>query len=359
MAKIIIGGYYGFKNAGDEAVLSGIITRLGTELPEAELVALSSDPPHTMKTHGISAVSRTSVFDLWQTVRQADLLLLGGGGLLQDITSRRSLWYYLGLLTLARRCGKPAVTYGLGVGPLGHGDSRALVRSVLRRASGIAVRDEGSRDELTRCGIPSHRIHVTGDASMAMTPPTPAEMDEAAARLSALAPGPYLGIALRPWGGERWMPGLAAAVQDVASRMGATVVAFSMMPDDDLPVAQRFAHMVGGGAVAFPVEDRPGKLAALIGCCRGVVAMRLHALVFACLAGRSAVGLEYDPKVGRFTRRVGCPSMAPTEANAASLLRALSEFDRAGIAQNIARLREAERGNAAMVREVLKGGGGQ
>lgn len=356
MARITVAGYYGFRNAGDEAVLSGIVSRLSEELAGAELAALSSDPPYTFETHGITGVRRMDPRSLARTIRKSDLLLLGGGGLLQDVTSRRSLWYYLGLVSLAQRYGTPAVAYGLGVGPLVHRDSRALVRHALSRLAGVGVRDAESRDELVRSGVPAGIIRVTGDASLGMPPVSSEELQQAASHLASLAPAPRLGIALRPWGDGRWLPGLVEAVQGLSKRMEASVIVFSMMPAVDYPLAKGFAEAIGNGAVAFPPEVRPKTLAALIGGCDWVLAMRLHALVFASLAGRPALGLEYDPKVRRFAERAGYPALPLGDIAEPALARAFSEFDPIKVQRNMALLREAERGNAAIVRAVLEGG---
>ncbi|MGI5882936.1 MAG: polysaccharide pyruvyl transferase family protein, partial [Dethiobacteria bacterium] len=95
MTCIALSGYYGFYNTGDEAILEAIIGIVRRRLPGAELVVFSADPDHTRQEYGVESVSRTCLFSIFRTLHRADLLISGGGGLLQDVTSLRSVAYYL------------------------------------------------------------------------------------------------------------------------------------------------------------------------------------------------------------------------------------------------------------------------
>jgi len=99
-----VAGYYGFRNAGDEAILEAIARELKAR--GHEVVALSGDPKRTREDHGLRAYHRLNPLALLR----ADLWLLGGGGLLQDATSALSLTYYLSVLRLARLKGRFPLT---------------------------------------------------------------------------------------------------------------------------------------------------------------------------------------------------------------------------------------------------------
>ena len=107
-----VAGYYGFRNAGDEAILEAIAREL--QARGHEVVALSGDPKRTREDHGLRAYHRLNPLALLR----ADLWLLGGGGLLQDATSALSLTYYLSVLRLARLFRKRVVVFNQSLGPL-------------------------------------------------------------------------------------------------------------------------------------------------------------------------------------------------------------------------------------------------
>ncbi len=116
--RIAISGYYGSRNAGDEAVLGATVHELRRRLPDVEPVVLSADPAGTREEHDVEAAPRWPLSSVRRTIRAADLLLSGGGSLFQDATSSRSLAYYLLTLHAARAAGVPYVIHAQGLGPL-------------------------------------------------------------------------------------------------------------------------------------------------------------------------------------------------------------------------------------------------
>jgi len=122
MKKIIISGYYGFGNTGDEAILTGILKNLREEScclgEDFDFTVLSADPSSTSRDYGVRAVNRTGLKDILKSLWGCDLFISGGGGLLQDVTGRQfSIFYYLGLALLARLCGKKVSIYAQGMAP--------------------------------------------------------------------------------------------------------------------------------------------------------------------------------------------------------------------------------------------------
>jgi len=66
-------------------------------------------------------------------------------------------------------------------------------------------------------------------------------------------------------------------------------------------------------------EASPADLVAVTASLDLVVAMRLHALIFAASQAVPAVGLSYDPKVAAFCKLAGLPCLELGEVNAARL----------------------------------------
>ena len=60
MSKIVISGYYGFANAGDEAMLTAIIKALRSTEKTVELTVISGNPPATAARHKVNSLHRFS-----------------------------------------------------------------------------------------------------------------------------------------------------------------------------------------------------------------------------------------------------------------------------------------------------------
>ncbi len=305
--RVAVSGYYGCGNAGDEAVLAGIqeafVRQSGSRV---RLVVFSQNPAATQQMHGLPAIERMSLAALRSTLKQSDLLLSGGGSLLQDTTSMRSLLYYLWVVRLAYAHRVPVMFYAQGLGPFRRPLSRALVRLVANRADYITVRDEPSLRLLDRLGVRHPRIEQTADPAFALSP-APSETVDALFQAENLPRDePFIGVALRPWGGSGESPldAYAQLLLHLHGRTGMRVVLLPMQAPDDVVFSETVAALTGDPA-GFPVVRNvypPGVLLGLVGRMQAVVAMRLHTLIFAARAGVPPFALSYDPKVENLMR---------------------------------------------------------
>ncbi|MFA6432089.1 MAG: polysaccharide pyruvyl transferase family protein, partial [Candidatus Margulisiibacteriota bacterium] len=129
--KAIISGYYGFGNIGDEAVLKAIIDGFNKYQPSVQLTVLSSAPHFTKEINKVRAIPRDISFDLIKEIWETDVFISGGGSLFQDLTSKKSFYYYIGLVFLAKLFGKKTVVLGQGIGPLRSSMNRHICKWVL------------------------------------------------------------------------------------------------------------------------------------------------------------------------------------------------------------------------------------
>src|SRR5207244_11943334 len=116
----------------------------------------------------------------------------------------------------------------------------------------------------------------------------------------------WLGVSVRPWPGmDRLLPGLGAALREIACRTGVTPLLLPLQWDLDQAVCEQLAtYLPGASVLRSPGLDPRGWLA-LVGRLRGLVAMRLHALIFAASCGTPLAGISYDPKVTALLVRLG------------------------------------------------------
>ncbi|WP_260405558.1 polysaccharide pyruvyl transferase family protein, partial [Paenibacillus sp. 598K] len=173
--RLVLSGYYGFHNSGDEAVLRSILLALETAAAEAGIrvvpVVLSGDPEGTRQMYGVEARHRMRPAEVLAALRECDGLISGGGSLLQDATSAKTIPYYTGVLKLAQLLGKPTFIYSQGIGPVQRRWMDPLIRHVMRRSAYISVRDPESAELLGRMGVDRSRIEVVPDPVMAMPLP--------------------------------------------------------------------------------------------------------------------------------------------------------------------------------------------
>jgi polysaccharide pyruvyl transferase CsaB len=289
-------GYYGFRNLGDEAVLAGIRRALADQFGAGlDLLVLSNSPEDTCRFHaGVRSVDRWSWRAVSFALRGTDLFILGGGSLLQDTTSARSVLWYALMATLARRRARRVLWWGQGIGPLHGGTARRLVRWIARQADAITVRDSESATLLKRIGV-RDVIEVVADPAFALDPKPDAGDDR---RFGCL-------LALRPWKTD--------AIAGVSSRLFQETMTRYASPAALLPMhvpADRVFVETLPGYDASEIQMLDWSAAgATVGTALGwvsraecVVAMRLHALIFAARCGTPFVALSYDPKVDALAR---------------------------------------------------------
>lgn len=301
MSEIVVSGYYGFGNAGDEAMLAAMIEALTDVDPTVRITVLSGCPADTRRRHGVAAVFRLNYPEIIRVIRRSDLVISGGGSLLQDVTSDRSLYYYLSIMLLAKNLGKPVMLYAQGIGPVRRTMARGAMRYIANKADLITVRDDGSRSELKALGVDVPPIHVTADPVLALH-----QVDKGIGRAilrkhNLEGTAPLVGISVREW--KDWAyykTALGEAADRLVSECGARIVFLPMQWPDDNEVARRIAGRMRQPAVLLEEEYTTSELLSLVGNLDMLIGIRLHALIFAAVMHVPMVGISYDPKIDRF-----------------------------------------------------------
>jgi len=293
-AEAVLSGYYGYGNAGDDAMLRAMLGGIRERLDDARLRVIAKDPRRAALQYGVSAIGRTDGFAIARNLRPGTVLVSGGGTLLQDATSLRSLRYYTALLSLARRRGCTTAVYAAGVGPLRRESSRRLALKAVLSAHRVSVRDEGAREYLCRLGVPSEKI-VSGADPVFLNLP-----EECAAAENYFTVSVMRSAVDFPPGRDfdAFLARFAEGVRLLAAQTGLRAVFVPMQQEKDGEISRLCARLAGGDVAE---EDPRGVIS------RGAfaVGMRLHALVFAAAAGRAALGVSTDPKIRDFCAAMG------------------------------------------------------
>lgn len=299
--RVIIYGYYGFGNAGDEAVLAGMLRGLRQHGPDnAHYVVLSGNPAHTATWHGTAALPRDHWRTVWREAKQADAWIFGGGSLLQDVTGPWTLPYYMAVLTLLLGRRQNVFFHGHGIGPIQNRFNRKYAALLLRRVQRVSVRDTASAALLAQFGVAPDRLHAATDTAF-LLPAT-------AARVRRKKAVPTIGLALRDWtGSEQWQKPCMRAVQRFAQATDGRIVFIPMHEPDDRQTARRIQAAERMEATIVPEAHTVAARMQQLAACDIVVSMRLHAGILSALAGVPAVMCAYDPKVTAFAQHVKWP----------------------------------------------------
>ncbi|MCI9430950.1 MAG: polysaccharide pyruvyl transferase CsaB [Oscillospiraceae bacterium] len=311
MYNILISGYYGFNNIGDESILRTVIDNLREKLPDVEITVLSQSPAQTAEKYGVKAARRMNLWDILRSVRRCDMLLSGGGSLLQDATSSRSILYYLFLLRLAQLLGKRTFIYSQGIGPISGGRNRRYTAYVLSRADGIVVRDGKSRDLLLELGVPGGLIHVTADPVLRVRAPGP-ELgrnilaEEGCPRREDRLTVGWAVKSRKP--NKDFLREVEKCILWLREEYGADSVLIPFFHDEDVGICQTVAARLDGQAGCLRKKHLSEETLSIIGCMDVLVGVRLHSLIYAAVMGTPMIGISYDPKVESFLSSIRRPT---------------------------------------------------
>jgi len=300
---VLLSGYYGFGNLGDEALLEVIVGQVRRRFPQATLEVLSATPQTTAARYGVAATPRWD----WRAVRAAvgrsDAVLSGGGGLLQNATSMRSLLYYAGILREAARKRRKTMVFAQSIGPLDFW-GRLVVGQFCKGLDRATVRDERSR-ALLQSILPETPVERTADPVFLYDLPD-SGVDLAAEGLGPES-GPYAVISVRnassPRDGIRIV---ARAVDRLTNRHGIRCAFLPMAGAADAAVSTDVIRACSSSAALLP-ESTLEKAAAILRGAHVVVGMRLHALVLAARFSVPFLAIPYDPKVAELCEDLTYP----------------------------------------------------
>lgn len=308
--KVLLSGYYGFDNAGDDAVLFAIVQALRDGMPDIEITVLSNQPEKTAEQFGVKAVDRWSKGGLLKAVKNCDVLISGGGSLLQDVTSKNGILYYLGIIKLAQMLRKKVMIYAQGIGPIREPRNRSLTAKILNKVPVITVRDLDSRNALIEMGV-YLEVLVCVDPVLGIR----AEQIDAQQGLRLLEQAEAgfvqdkktLMVAARNWQhSERFFQEIAESC-DAMTQEGWQVVFVPFHYPEDSDAGRKIAELMAQDAVVLSANYTPQETMAILKNADLIMGMRLHSLIMGAALLKPMVALSYDPKVTSFMQLLRQP----------------------------------------------------
>ena len=289
MTKYIVSGYIGFDNFGDEAIARVLTDKLKSEGAQS-ITLISSNPEKTAQMHNVKSCGMLKfVKSLWES----DVLISGGGSLLQDVTSLKSLLYYLAVIYSAMIMGKKVEIFAQGIGPINSKIGQLLTKIALKKADKISVRDSKSQELLKSWGIESELV----------------EDPVFGININQFEKKNIIGIQLRDCTqlSENFLKILAKHVAE--KFVNKKIKLLSLQDSMDLAICEKFNQFLKDNGVSaeiksgLSIDDVIENISEL----EYLIAMRFHANVIGLKSKVNTIGINYDPKVEKLAHTYNMP----------------------------------------------------
>lgn len=354
---VLICGAYGKGNAGDDAILKAILRQLKNIDADMPVCVLSHNPMQTKLRYHVGAVHAFNPFTFLPMMRRTKLYISGGGSLIQNQTSTRSLYYYLSNIRMAKRLGNRVLMYGCGIGPVnGRRSRRSVARTIDRYVDAITLREDLSAEELRSMGVTKPAVHVTADPALMLEAGSEGAVDGYLLGENLDPAGQYALFVLRPWKGfDEKKHVFADCANYVNQKYGLKPVFFALEPERDLPPCREVADMIGCESHILRAPEDEKLIIGMMKKMRVVVSMRLHTLIFASGVGTPLVAVSYDPKVTGFMHYIGQKHCAAFDEITTQTLCALTDAALTEEEQySVEHLRDLAAENEAVARALLE-----
>ncbi len=316
---LMISGYYGTHNFGDDVTLKSIINNVSKQFPVKKVAVLNHYAANDPSDPRIVYLHRFNLLKILPLMKKTKLFVLGGGSLLQDVTSNRSIFYYLFMLSHAQKFGCKTMIYANGIGPIVKKVHQKWTLKALEKANRITIRDNISHQYLTDLGLRNQNIQLTADETYNY------DISEKFALPEIALPHDqkiFL-VNLRTYNSfsKDISTDIAEAVNQIATKYEMFPVLMPVQFSQDYPLLKKVSEKLSVEHHIFDQKLTKEQIIALIDRCDCILTERLHPIIFAARMQKPFVSIVYDPKVIATAQKFGMQEYALdlTEINAQRL----------------------------------------
>lgn len=313
MSKILLSGYYGYNNAGDEAILKSIVSNIREIDSNAEIVVLSDNIEFTKKKYGISAVKRFNPFHIIKALKNCEILISGGGTLFQDKTSTRSLIYYTSIINLAKFLKKKVMIYANGIGPLDKAKNVKRVKKSIEKSDIVTLRDVQAMDIVKKMNIKNKNIFLTTDPVFSLKPVSKEETENLLEKNNLKKDKDFVVISVRSWEKQGQFTDIFARTCDyIIEKYDKNIIFLALQYPHDLKSTKMIQKKMKNKS--FLIESiSPMQMMGIMKKASYVISMRLHGLIFASSVETPVLGFSYDPKIDNLLKQIDMPCCSKIE----------------------------------------------
>ncbi len=303
--RFLLLGYYGFFNSGDDAILHAVCQDIKSQDSNCQITVMSNSPESTEKEYGVRAIRRYDLLSVFREMRKADIVIFGGGSLLQDVTSSRSLQYYLTVMKMATKLKKKTMLYANGVGPINNPDNQKATIKVLNKLTKLTVRDTESYEFLCSNGIDKSKLTLTADPVYNIQTEKN-DVDVLLERHNVYNERPkYVAVVFRSFGNDtKYIKKVAQVCDRIYDTMGMDILFTPMEFPNDYELSKKIQMEMNSKSYTLKEREEVPKLIDVIGNAHLVLGMRLHGLIYASVRNTPMVSFSYDPKIDSFCKQM-------------------------------------------------------
>ncbi len=360
--SIVISGYYGFGNSGDEAILKSIVRDFRDYDPNVKITALSNNAAKTSREYGINSISRLNLIKISKAIKACDLFISGGGSLLQDQTSTRSLLYYLFMIRIAQHYNKKVMLYANGIGPINSKTNIKRVKKVINEVDLITLREEESFKLLKSLGVEKPKIVLTADPVLTTQPSEDKVIEDIFIKEEIPLEANLIGVNIRKWKMLGDLKNqLAQSLEYIYNRYKLMAL-FIPMSHEDMDIILETVKLVHTPYRVLSNIYEPEELIGMMGRMKIIIAMRLHTLIYSSIAGTPMIGLVYDPKIKGYLDYIEQHAAGNVENIESSMVNDKVDMimenyitEKNSLGSKMLKMKEMAKENVKLAYEIMKG----
>lgn len=324
--RILIHGFYGAGNAGDDGILHSIIEQLNNLKQNLEIVVTVRSK--TLKAyygeHNVHFILGSDLDGVYKEVSRSDLIIIGGGGLFQDYSGfnpvnlfnggKGSINYYSVPLLFAKMLGKKTMFYAIGVGPFSTHEAASASTWLIELADIVTVRDTQSVQLLKK--YDSDKAILSADPAVNLNSIVHS-LEYFLPNKSNVIKKKVVGINFRLWNfTENATSNMYKVLLEVSRylilnhNVHILVLPFNKSLKE-IELMEKFTKELPKGCADIVYYNySPVEFKGLCSQLDLMIAMRLHASIFAMSEGTPSIGIAYDPKVTEFFKELQLNELA-------------------------------------------------
>ncbi|KIL46618.1 hypothetical protein KP77_27450 [Jeotgalibacillus alimentarius] len=317
--RVAIAGNYGHDNNGDEAILAGMLQSLETYagISRKDITVFSNYPHKTIEEHQVKSApllvrksnklvaAASTLRSHMKVLKQIDLLIIGGGGLLMDLY-KRDAPVYASIAIIGKKLGCEVAVWGVGAGPITTPAGTMLIKQITNAASIVTVRDEDSKKLLEKIGV-TKSIGLTADPAFGLIPEVPRKKTEQIKRVAVTAV-PYYSSQYWPVHREEkyqaYITSFAQALDKLIEEKGIEVTFYATKYPQDLEVVRDIRLKMAHDSKIIDKNMKPHDLMNFSAEQDIIIGTRLHSLILAVRTGTPVIAVGYHEKVGSFSKLI-------------------------------------------------------
>lgn len=298
----LILGYYGFNNSGDDALLETVLKNLRELQRDLSFCVLSNLPHKCRKEFKVDSFHRFNIISVIKAIKNSRVLIYGGGNLIQDITSTKSLLYYSSILLIAQMFGTKTMLYSNGIGPVNNIINQKIVRKVLNNVDTITLRENVSYEFLKTLNISKPNIHITADATLTIDLPSEKRINKILKNEGIEDNTRFISVCLRNWplNPPDFEKDMAVALDEISNKYNATIFFIPFHIPYDKQISVRISKLMKSKSLVLRHSYNAADLIGILSQSILVCGMRLHSIIFATAAMTKICGIVYDDKISGF-----------------------------------------------------------